>query len=47
MHIFSKIWNFQTTKLVTLRATLKESKNFQGYYNTGWFNPKMRSRAAF
>ena len=19
----------------------------QGYYNTGWFNPKMRSRAAF
>ena len=28
MHIFSKIWNFQTTKLVTLRATHKESKNF-------------------
>ena len=20
---------------------------FQGYYNTGWFNPEMRSRAVF
>jgi hypothetical protein len=25
---------------------LESERQKQGYYNTGWFNPKMRSRAA-
>ena len=33
------------TNLIKAAAAGQQLQSAQGYYNTGWFNPKMRSRA--
>ena len=33
--------------ILNLGAEVYKAQYDQGYYNTGWFNPEMRSRAVF